>query len=233
MCYRNNDIVSVDGSVSLSFGRDAKKMFKFKQKDSEFFDLFVDSARYFYTGALMMDEVMADYNKASEKIKQINELEHQADAVNDKIIDKLNLTFITPIDREDIYALANGLDDGVDYLQGTLQCLVMYRTGKAMTGAVKLTKLLIESTEEIIRAFSLLKDIRRNQAQILDATHKISSLESEGDRVYRHEVAYLFDKVKDPIELIKWKDILEKLEDTLDHCESLSDMIRGVVMKYA
>ena len=198
----------MDSSVSLSFGRDAKKMFKFKQKDSEFFDLFVDSARYFYTGALMMDEVMADYNKASEKIKQINELEHQADAVNDKIIDKLNL-------------------------KGTLQCLVMYRTGKAMTGAVKLTKLLIESTEEIIRAFSLLKDIRRNQAQILDATHKISSLESEGDRVYRHEVAYLFDKVKDPIELIKWKDILEKLEDTLDHCESLSDMIRGVVMKYA
>ena len=200
-------------------------MFKFKKKDSEFFDLFVDSANYFYKGALMMDEVMLDYSKATDKVKEIMDLEHEAD--------KLNLTFITPIDREDIYALANGLDDGVDYLQGTLQRIVMYRTGKAMGGAVKLTKLLIEATEEIIRAFSLLKDIRKNQAQILDATHKIAQLESEGDRVYRHEVAYLFDKEKDPIELIKWKDILEKLEDTLDHCEKLSDMIRGVVMKYA
>ncbi len=208
-------------------------MFSLKQKDTEFFDLFVESAKYFYQGALMLDEVMLNYSTAATKVKQIIDLEHEADAVNDKIIDKLNLTFITPIDREDIYALANGLDDGVDYLQGTLQRIVMYRTGEAMQGAVTLTKLLIESTEEIIKAFSLLKDIKKNQVQILEATHKIENLESEGDRVYRHEVAYLFDQVKDPIELIKWKDILENLEDTLDHCEKVSDMIRGVVMKYA
>ena len=230
--YRNDVIVKLC-VCDISFGRTQNKMFKFKKKDSEFFDLFVDSARYFYKGALMMDEVMLDYSKATDKVKEIMDLEHEADRINDAIIDKLNMTFITPIDREDIYALANGLDDGVDYLQGTLQRIVMYRTGKAMTGAVSLTKLLIEATEEIIRAFSLLKDIRKNQAQILDATHKIAQLESEGDRVYRHEVAYLFEKEKDPIELIKWKDILEKLEDTLDHCEKISDMIRGVVMKYA
>ena len=208
-------------------------MFKFNQKDTEFFDLFVESARYFYNGALMMDEVMLDYSKATDKVREINELEHEADAVNDKIIDKLNMTFITPIDREDIYAIANGLDDGVDILQGTLQRIVMYRTGKAMNGAVSLTKLIIESTEEIIKALTMLKDIRKNQAKILDATHKIAKLESEGDRVYRHEVAYLFDKETNPIELIKWKDILENLEDTLDHCEKIGDMLRGVVMKYA
>ena len=208
-------------------------MFKFNQKDTEYFDLFVESARYFYNGALMMDEVMLDYSKATDKVREIVELEHEADAVNDKIIDKLNMTFITPIDREDIYAIANGLDDGVDILQGTLQRIVMYKTGKAMSGAVSLTKLIIESTEEIIKALTMLKDIRKNQAQILDATHKIAKLESEGDRVYRHEVAYLFDKEKDPIELIKWKDILENLEDTLDHCEKIGDMLRGVVMKYA
>lgn len=208
-------------------------MFKFKQKDTEFFDMFVESAQYFYKGALLMDEVMLDYGKAIDKVREIDELEHEADAVNDRILDKLNTTFITPIDREDIYALANGLDDGVDLLQGTLQRIVMYRTGKAMTGAVTLTKLLLESTQEIIKAFNLLKDIRKNQTQLLDATHKIARLESEGDRVYRHEVAYLFDKETDPINLIKWKDILEDLEDTLDHCEKLSDMLRGVVMKYA
>lgn len=208
-------------------------MFKFKQKDTEFFDMFVESAQYFYKCALLMDEVMLDYGKAIDKVREIDELEHEADAVNDRILDKLNTTFITPIDREDIYALANGLDDGVDLLQGTLQRIVMYRTGKAMSGAVTLTKLLLESTQEIIKAFTLLKDIRKNQTQLLDATHKIARLESEGDRVYRHEVAYLFDKETDPINLIKWKDILQDLEDTLDHCEKLSDMLRGVVMKYA
>lgn len=208
-------------------------MFKFSKKDTEFFDLFVESAKYFYEGALMMDEVMLDYSKAEDKLREIVDLEHEADAVNDRIIDKLNLTFITPIDREDIYALASELDDGVDLLQGTLQRVVMYRTGKAMPGAVSLAKLLIESTQELIKAFSDLSDIHKNQTQILDAVHKIARLESEGDRVYRHEVAALFDKEKDPIELIKWKDILENLEDTLDHCEKLSDMLRGVVMKYA
>jgi len=208
-------------------------MFKFKQKDTEFFDMFVESAQYFYKCVLLMDEVMLDYGKAIDKVREIDELEHEADAVNDRILDKLNTTFITPIDREDIYALANGLDDGVDLLQGTLQRIVMYRTGKAMSGAVTLTKLLLESTQEIIKAFTLLKDIRKNQTQLLDATHKIARLESEGDRVYRHEVAYLFDKETDPINLIKWKDILQDLEDTLDHCEKLSDMLRGVVMKYA
>ena len=195
-------------------------MFNFKKKDTEFFDLFVQSAQYFYKGALLMDEVMLDYSKAENKVKEINDIEHEADA-------------ITPIDREDIYALANSLDDGVDLLQGTLQRMVMYRTGKAMTGAISLTKLLIECTEALIQIFSLLKDIKKNELQIIDDAHKIERLESEGDRVYRHEMAYLFDKCKDPIELIKWKDILENLEETLDHCEKLSDMIRGVVMKYA
>lgn len=208
-------------------------MFEFKKKDNEFFDLFIDSAQYFYKCALMMDEVMLDYSKAADKIQEITDLEHEADAVNDRILDKLNLTFITPIDREDIYALANGLDDGVDLVQGTMQRIVMYRTGKAMTGAISLTKLIIEGAQEIINAFTMLQDIRANQAAILDATNKIGRLESEGDRVYRHEVAYLFEKEKDPIQLIKWKDILEELEDTLDHCEKLADMIRGVVMKYA
>lgn len=181
----------------------------------------------------MLDEVMLDYTQAADKMKAIIDLEHEADAINDKIIDELNQTFITPIDREDIFALANGLDDGVDYLQTTLQRLVIYRTGQAKEGVVSLTKLLLESTGEIIKAFELLKDIKKNRELILESTHRIGKLESEGDRVYRQEIAFLFDNVKDPIELIKWKDILENLEDTLDHCEDVSDMIRGVVMKYA
>jgi len=208
-------------------------MFNFKRKDTEFFDLFVESSKFFHQGTLVMDEVMQDNAKAEAKMREIIDLEHAADAINDRIIDKLNQTFITPIDREDIFALANGLDDGVDFLQGTLQRMVIYRVGSVKPGAIQMTKLLIDATDEVTKAFSLLLDIKSNQAAILDACHKIGKLESEGDRVYRHEIAALFDEVKDPIELIKWKDILEELEETLDHCEKLSDMVRGVVMKYA
>jgi uncharacterized protein Yka (UPF0111/DUF47 family) len=207
-----------------------------KKDKFNYFDAFEEQVDIASEEAEVLIEAIENFKSAEdlkELLEKAHEIEKRGDDVNHKIRVSVAADFITPIDREDIYALANGLDDGVDYLQGTLQRIVMYRTGKAMSGAVTMTKLLIEATEQTIRAFSLLKDIRKNQAAILDATHKIAQIESEGDRVYRHEIAYLFDKEKDPIELIKWKDILEKLEDTLDHCEKLSDMIRGVVMKYA
>ena len=204
-----------------------------KKKSNEFFVLFEESAEYFYQATLLLDEVMMDHRKADIKVKEINDLEHRADKVNDAIIDKLNQTFITPIDREDIYAIANGLDDGVDQLQGMLQRIVIYHTGDAREGALRLTKLLIESTAEIKRAAALLNAISKNQNEILAITSKIDKLESEGDHVFRGELAYLFEYVKDPIELIKWKDLLEGLEDTLDHCERMADLLKGVVMKYA
>lgn len=204
-----------------------------KKKSNEFFVLFEESAEYFYQATLLLDEVMMDHRKADIKVKEINDLEHRADKVNDAIIDKLNQTFITPIDREDIYAIANGLDDGVDQLQGMLQRIVIYHTGEAREGALRLTKLLIESTAEIKRASALLNAISKNQNEILAITSKIDKLESEGDHVFRGELAYLFEYVKDPIELIKWKDLLEGLEDTLDHCERMADLLKGVVMKYA
>ena len=204
-----------------------------KKKSNEFFVLFEESAEYFYQATLLLDEVMMDHRKADIKVKEINDLEHRADKVNDAIIDKLNQTFITPIDREDIYAIANGLDDGVDQLQGMLQRIVIYHTGEAREGALRLTKLLIESTAEIKRAAALLNAISKNQNEILAITSKIDKLESEVDHVFRGELAYLFEYVKDPIELIKWKDLLEGLEDTLDHCERMADLLKGVVMKYA
>lgn len=204
-----------------------------KKKSNEFFVLFEESAEYFYQATLLLDEVMMDHRKADIKVKEINDLEHRADKVNDAIIDKLNQTFITPIDREDIYAIANGLDDGVDQLQGMLQRIVIYHTGEAREGALRLTKLLIESTAEIKRAAALLNSISKNQNELLAITSKIDKLESEGDHVFRGELAYLFEYVKDPIELIKWKDLLEGLEETLDHCERMADLLKGVVMKYA
>ena len=208
-------------------------MFGFKPKEDEFFKLFIESSNVLRQGAYVLKEVMNDYTQLDEQMEHMSKLEHQADDINDAIIDKLNQTFITPLDREDIYSFATMLDDVVDFLQGTMQRMVLYKAGKPTPGAIQLAELLVESTEEMVLAFNLLVNIKRNQDKILEHTKKIGELESLGDNIYRREVALLFETCPDPIEVIKWKEILEHLEDALDHCERIGDLLRGVVMKYA
>lgn len=208
-------------------------MFNFRTKEDEFFKSFSESARLLRDGAHILNEVMNDHTKIGEKITQMANLEHTADDHNDEIIDRLNQTFITPMDREDIYAMANMLDDGVDFMQGIIERMMLYRTGKPSEGAIELSRLMTDCSEEIVKAFELLKNIKGNQHKILDHTRKVVVLESEGDRIYRQEVAHLFTSGGDTLEIIKWKEVLENLEDALDHYEKIADLLRGVVMKYA
>ncbi|MBR0261107.1 MAG: DUF47 family protein [Selenomonadaceae bacterium] len=218
-------------------------MFNFSRKDNEFFDLFLENAKFFHLGAVLLDDVIKDPNQALERIEDILGLESASDEVNEKIINKLNLSFITPIDREDIYSIANELDKGVDMLQGALQRIIMYHAGHSTKRSHALTKLLVDSTNELVNAFKLLNNVKKNQNDILDAVHKISDYESRGDLIYRADIGILFDEAAEAarehgasravIHLIKWKDILEDVEEALDHTKRVSDMIRGVVMKYA
>ena len=208
-------------------------MFGLKSKEDEFFKLFIESSLILQEGAQVLKNVMKDYTQLEKRMQHITDLEHKADDINDAIIDKLNQTFITPLDREDIYALANMLDDIVDFLQGTMQRMVLYKAGKPTEGAAELTYVLAECTEEMVLVFNCLKNIKGNQHQILEHVKKIGDLESQGDLIYRREVALLFEECPDPIEIIKWKEILEHIENALDHCESVADLLRGVVMKYA
>ncbi|MBQ7704749.1 MAG: DUF47 family protein [Selenomonadaceae bacterium] len=218
-------------------------MFNFSRKDTEFFDLFLENAKYFHLGAVLLDEVIKDPNKTFERIEEILGLESAADEVNERIIAKLNLSFITPIDREDIYSMASELATGVDMLHDALQRIIMYHAGHATEKSARMTKLLVDSTNELLRAFELMHDIKKNQREMLDAVHKVSDYESKGDHIYREDIGILFDEAevaakehgasKAVIHLIKWKDILEDLEQTLDHCKKIAEMIRGVVMKYA
>lgn len=218
-------------------------MFNFARKDNEFFDLFLENAKFFHLGAVLLDDVIKDPNKSLEHIEEILSLESSADNVNEKIINKLNLSFITPIDREDIFSIANELDKGVDMLQGALQRIIMYHAGHSTKRSHALTKLLLDSTNELVKAFKLLSDVKKNQREILDAVHNISEYESRGDLIYRADIGILFDEAVEAskehgasravIHLIKWKDILEDVEEALDHTKKVGDMIRGVVMKYS
>jgi uncharacterized protein len=208
-------------------------MFRLRPKDASFFDLFMKSARLVHHGSCVLKDVMQDFIDLQENMDLIFSLEHEADDVNDAIIDKLNQTFITPLDREDIYSLANRLDDVVDFLQGIMERMILYSVGKPSPGAVELARLLVDCTSELVKAFDFLSNIRGNQVRILDCTRTIVSLESDGDSIYRKEVARLFSDCKDPLEIMKWKEILALQEDALDHCEHIGDLLRGVVMKYA
>ena len=218
-------------------------MFNFSRKDTEFFDLFVENAKFFHRGAEILDSLIKDPNKSLEQIEEILGLESSADEINEKIINKLNLSFITPIDREDIYAIAGELGNGVDMLQGALQRIIMYHAGHSTRRSPDLTRLLVDGTNELVKAFKLLSDVKKNQRDILDAVKKISDYESEGDLIYRAEIGILFDDAVEAakehgasravIHLIKWKDILEDVEEALDHTKKVADMIRGVAMKYA
>ena len=218
-------------------------MFNFSKKDTEFFDLFSENAKFFHLGAILLDEVIKDPNKTFERLEEILGLESAADEVNERIIAKLNLSFITPIDREDIYSIAGELATGVDMLHDALQRIIMYHAGHATEKSARMTKLLVDSTRTISFAFEMMKDLKKNQREMLDAVHKISNYEEKGDIIYREDIGVLFDEAeiaakehgasKAVIHLIKWKDIMEDIEQTLDHCKKIGDMIRGVVMKYA
>jgi len=210
-------------------------MFSFKPKEDEFFRLFGESARVLYQGALILNAAMNDASESvlEAKIKEITELEQTADDINDAIVDRLNLTFITPLDREDIYLLATKMDDVVDFVQGIIERMYLYKVSAPSAGAVELSQLLIECSEEMVKAFDLLRNIKGNQLQILDHSRKIVEIENAGDHLYRREVATLLNSGADPIQIMKWKEILEYQEDALDFCERIADLLRGVVLKYA
>lgn len=136
------------------------------------------------------------------------------------------------MDREDIYKLAQVLDDIVDRAEGTVERMHLYRTGKPSLGTQELVHLLFMAAEQIQTAFSGLGNIHFQKTKIMAAAEEIYHLESAGDKLYRQEVARLFEFEKDPIEIIKWKEILEHIETTLDHCEAIADLLKSVVLKY-
>lgn len=202
------------------------------KKGDKFYDLFQQSTEILCMVIKKLDTIIQQDSVSAEDNDEMNNLEHMADRITIQIITKLNTTFMTPFDREDIYTLAQVLDDIVDYSQGTVERMLLYRTGKPSLGARELVRLLGLAVEQVRRAFGGLNNIHSQKTEILAATEEIYHLESAGDKVYRQEVARLFECEKDPIEIIKWKDLLEHIETVLDLCEKVADLLKGVVYKY-
>jgi len=206
-------------------------LLKILPKKQDFFELFESAARNLYDGAKLQRDLMEDYKDAEEKRKRIFDIENEGDLITHETIKRLNKTFVTPIDREDIHALICRMDDILDLIEGTADRMQVFKVKEPTMEAVVLSRIIFSTTEAISKAISYLKE--KNYSYINEYCIKINQLENEGDRVYRDAVGKLFENEKDPMMVIKWREIYKNMEDALDRCEDVANILEGIVLKHA
>ena len=207
-------------------------MFQFFPKDEKFFDLLERASMNLSKGAKAFRNMLQDYTDIEHKVRHIKDLEHEGDIITHEIFDKLNRTFITPIDREDIHKITSEIDDVLDYVLGTADRMLLYKVKVPTPQATKMVDILITAIEEMGKAIHSLKDLKRSR-RTLDYCIEINRLENEGDSIHRSVIADLFSDGKDPVEIIKWRDIYNHLENAIDKCEDVADAIESIVVKNA
>ncbi|NPV90180.1 MAG: DUF47 domain-containing protein [Firmicutes bacterium] len=204
-----------------------------RSKDDKFYQLFREGSETVVSGVRVLEAALDSYEKVVEKLEELTVIERMGDDIQQAIIERLNHTFITPFDREDIYTLARELDRILDHVHGTLEKMVLYKTGQPKEAAKVLVQILLRATQEIQKAIEHLTDLKNNYHQVLNLCEDIKFQENEGDHQYRKAVAALFESGENPIEVIKWKEVFEHLETALDHCEDVANLLKGVALKYA
>jgi uncharacterized protein len=199
-------------------------------REESFLPQFVRAAEIILEAANALDELAADFTDVELKVARIKHLEHEGDQVAHQTFGLLSRTWITPIDREDIHELVKALDDVLDYLDAAAARLVLYKI-PAPTPALKAaTAILVQSAEAICRATGLLGDLK-NSAKILEICVEINRLENEADTLNRISIGNLFETEKDPMKLMKWKEIYEVLEEATDCCEDVANVFEQIVLK--
>lgn len=207
--------------------------FGLKPREEKFYGYLLENTQLIRDAADVLQEAINRDGDLSELMIQIDELEKKADANTAKIVGLLHKTFITPLDREDIYSIAHKLDDVIDCIQGIIERMELYNAGTASEGARELAVLVGKSAKQIDKAFSHLPEIKKQKDKLEERCARIIDYEAMGDRLYRQEMAKLFRECNDPIEIIKWKEILLHLEETLDISEDIANLLKGVIVKYA
>ncbi len=207
--------------------------FRLKPKEEKFFEFLAEHAAIAKEASDVMVQAFEDQDRMAEILTTAETLEQEADELVEKILKKLHKTFITPFDREDIFALAQKLDDLVDSMKGIVDKVHMYNIGDASPEVRELVSLVHASVGQVAKSISYLSELKKQHLKIEARCNRIMSLESEGDVLYRREMAKLFREGCDPVEIIKWKEILTSLEETLDICEDITQLLKRVVLKYA
>ncbi len=205
-------------------------MFGLIPKDEKFFAMFKEMTVNIVDGAEMLKEMLDTFEDPAGSQRRIKEVEHKGDQQTHEIIKKLNKSFITPLDREDIYALSGALDDILDLIDASAQRFVMYNVEKPTPEAKELAFLILRGAQTIHKAVS---HMGGKFEHIAEHCVEVNALENEADRVCREAISRLFDEEKDPIQLIKWKEIYETLEKATDKCEDAANILESVVLKNA
>jgi uncharacterized protein len=198
-------------------------------QERSFFDLFDQQADNIHVGAKALLQMLERYTGVPEQVQNIKAIEHHGDDITHGILTKLNSTFITPFDREDLHELCSRLDDVIDLIDAAASRFVLYRVNAVRPGTIDLVKILVAATSEVVSCVKALE----TPDKALKFAIEINRCENESDRLCRTLIAQLFDEEKDPVQIIKWKEIFEVIETAVDKCEDVANVIESVILKSA
>jgi len=197
-------------------------MFNLIPREVRFFDLFDQQSQHIIKAAGLLHAMVHDFGDARAKANAIKEVEHQGDQVTHEIVRRLNTTFITPIDREDIHDLATHLDDVLDYIEAAAERLVVYRIKEPTSACRAMAEVIVQQTHSMDRA---IKCLRTMDQSFHEHAVEVNRLENAADALLRDSLAALFEEQGDPIEVIKWKEIYETMEIVTDRCEDVANVM--------
>ena len=196
-------------------------------KTTAFYDLFARAGENLLETARLVERRFREFPEDTVRQSEVKALEHKGDEVTREILELLNTQYVTPFDREDIYELAKAIDDVVDYMENASDLLGLYKVESRLDASLEQCRLLVEVAEHLASALADLKHLRRADQHVVE----VKRLEDEGDSVVRAGIAGLFDNGSDPLMVIRWKDILEALEDAIDSGETAADLVGNIVVK--
>jgi predicted phosphate transport protein (TIGR00153 family) len=202
--------------------------FSLLPREEHFFTDFVGLSEEIRVGARTLRQMLASNPPDMSKAEVIKDIEHTCDGRTRSIIDRLNRTFVTPLDREDIHALAISLDDVMDAIDAAAAVVRLYKITQVRVAARRLAEIICDSTDRITEALSVLE---KQSQGVLELAARVNQLEREADRVHQDAIVALFDEERDPIAVIKWKEIFDFLEAATDRCEDVGNLLEGVVVK--
>jgi predicted phosphate transport protein (TIGR00153 family) len=196
-------------------------------RTSEFYDLFTAAGENALEAARLVDARFRAFPEREVRQAQVKELENKGDDLTRQIIELLNPQYITPFDREDIYELAKAIDDVVDFIENASDLLTLYKVERPMPQSLEQCRILVEAAEHLSRAIGELRGFRNAERHLVE----VKAREDEADSLLREAIAGLFENHVDPVEVIRWKDIFEALEDAIDACETAADVVGNIVVK--
>jgi len=205
-------------------------MLTFFPKEDKFFVLLKRATKNVVEGSRALKSLMEDFTNPHEMVAKIKEIEHKGDLITHEIVRNLNQTFITPLDREDLHALASALDDILDEIDEVANRFTILQVQKPTPTAIKLADTILQGTLEVNSA---IERLGKGPLDLNECCIKVNTLENEADRITDEAIFDLFQNEKDPITLIKWKEIYEKLEEGTDRCEDVANILERIALKSA